>query len=121
METTNKLETVRDIIKNITNIDIFEQTRRREVIEMRSVANTYLSKINKMRLMEIVRAYARNDYQTTHASIIHSLKTYDQHKRYNPDLELTYKALIDDNRLYVLERIPTATKEQIEQIEQILL
>ena len=121
METTNTLENVRDIIKEITNIDIFEQTRRRDVIEMRSLANTYLSTVCKMRLMEIVRAYARNDYQTTHASIIHSLNTYEQHKRYNPDLELTYKALIGDNRMYVLGRIPTATEEQIEQIEQILL
>ena len=121
MKNSNKLETVRDTILQVSNIDIFEQTRRREVIEMRSLANTYVYYVGKMRLMEIVREYARNGYQITHASIIHSLNTYEQHKFYNPDLELTYKALIGDNRLYVLEQIPKATEKQIEQIEQILL
>jgi hypothetical protein len=32
-----------------------------------------------------------------------------------------YKALIGDNRLYVMEQIPKATEKQIEQIEEILL
>ena len=116
-----RLQIIRDTIKETANIDIFEQTRRRDVIEMRSVANYYLYKICKMRLMEIVREYEKNNYKTTHASIIHSLNTYDQHKRYNTELELMYKALIGDNRLYVMEQIPKATEKQIEQIEEILM
>ena len=56
----------RDTIKELKQIDIFEQTRRRDVIEMRSVANYYLYKISKMRLMEIVREYEKNNYKTTH-------------------------------------------------------
>ena len=36
-----KLKAIRDVIKRITDIDIFEQSRRREVIEMRSVAKSY--------------------------------------------------------------------------------
>lgn len=116
-----KLQTVRDTIKELTGIDIFEQTRRREVIEMRSVANTYMTNICKMRLMEIVREYAKHGYSTTHASVIHSSNSFDQHKWYNPDVELAYKALIGDTRLYVLQQIPNATDKQIEQIEEILL
>ena len=54
-----KLETIRDTIKDLTQIDIFEQTRRREVIEMRAVANRYMSKVKKMRLTEIMRDYER--------------------------------------------------------------
>lgn len=116
-----KLQTVRDTIKELSNVDIFEQTRKREVIEMRSVANTYMSNICKMRLMEIVREYAKHGYNTTHASIIHSLNSFEQHKWYNPDIDLAYKALIGDTRLYVLQQIPNATDKQIEQIEEILL
>ncbi len=46
---------------------------------------------------------------------------HTQHKRYNTELELMYKALIGDNRLYVMEQIPKATEKQIEQIEEILM
>jgi hypothetical protein len=44
-----KLKAIRDIILQVNDIDIFEQSRRREVIEMRSVANKYMrnNKTNK--------------------------------------------------------------------------
>ena len=42
-----KLKAIRDIILQVNDIDIFEQSRRREVIEMRSVANKYMRKQNK--------------------------------------------------------------------------
>ena len=70
-----KLETIRDTIKELKQIDIFEQTRRREVIEMRSVANRYLSKVKKMRLTEIMREYKRCGYNIHHATILYHLKT----------------------------------------------
>ncbi len=116
-----KLKAIRDVIKEINNIDIFEQTRRREVIEMRSVANRYMRKRDKKILRDIVNEYKENGYNTTHCSILHSLKTYNQHSKYNKNLDLTYKHLLGDAKLYVMEKLPKATDKQIEQIEEILL
>ena len=116
-----KLETIRDTIKDLTQIDIFEQTRRREVIEMRSVANRYLSKVKKMRLTEIMREYKRCGYDIHHATILYHLKNYEQICFYNPEIEIVFKALIGDPKLYVLGQIPKASDKQIEQIEEILL
>ena len=116
-----ELKTVRDIILEVNNIDIFKQTRRTDVIEMRSVANTYMSNICDMRLTEIVREYAKNKYTTTHASIIHSLNSYKQHCKYNKNLELTYEHLLGDTKLCLMKQLPKATDEQIELIEEILL
>ena len=42
-----KLETIRETILQVNNIDIFEATRRREVIEMRCVANRYMSRVKQ--------------------------------------------------------------------------
>jgi len=116
-----KLEAIRETILTLNNIDIFEQTRRREVVEMRCVANKYMSKVKKMRLTEIVRDYKRCGFQTHHATILYSLKNYKQNSYYNLDLEKMYKTLLGDNKLYVLEKIPKATDEQIQQIEEILM
>tara|TARA_R100000664_G_C2671710_1_gene83476 strand:+ start:288 stop:644 length:357 start_codon:yes stop_codon:yes gene_type:complete len=115
------LETIRDTILTLNNTDIFEQTRRREVIEMRCVANQYMSKIKQMRLSEIVRDYKRCGFKTHHATILHSLKNYKHNCYYNPDLELVMKSLIDDSKLYVMRQIPKATNEQLQLIEEILM
>ena len=116
-----KLETIRDIILTFKQIDIFEQTRRRDVVEMRCVANRYMSEIKQMRLTDIVRDYKRCGFKTHHATILHSLKNYKQNCFYNIDLEKMYKTLLGDTKLFVLERIPDATDKQIQQIEEILL
>jgi hypothetical protein len=116
-----KLKAIRDIILQVNDIDIFEQSRRREVIEMRSVANKYMRKQNKKIFRDIVKEYKENGYNTTHCSIIHSLNTYKQHCKYNKNLELTYKHLLGDTKLYVMENLPKATDQQIELIEEILL
>ena len=116
-----ELNIVRDTIKELTDIDIFQQTRKREVIELRSVANTYLYDVCRKTLGRIVKEYARNGFKTTHPSIIHSINTYNEHKQYNKELEAIYLNLIGSNKLKVLRQIPKATEEQIEQIEQILL
>ena len=116
-----KLQIIRDTIKETTGIDIFEHRRRRDVVEMRCVANKYMRNIKKMRLTEIVREYKRCGFKTHHATILHSLKNYKQNCHYNKELELMYKTLINDNRLYVMKKIPKATDKQIEQIEEILM
>ena len=116
-----KLEAIRETILTLNNIDIFEQTRRREVIEMRCVANYYMKKVKKMRLTEIMRDYKRCGYSIHHSTILYHLRNYQQNCFYNPDLELIFKALIGDPKLYVLGQIPDATDEQIQQIEEILM
>ena len=116
-----KLETIRDTIKEINNIDILEQTRRRDVVEMRCVANHYMSTVKQMRLTDIQREYKRCGYNIHHATILYHIRNYDQNAFYNPDLELVFKTLMGSPKLYVLEQIPKATDKQIEQIEEILL
>ena len=82
-----KLSRIAEVIKDLHNIDIFENTRRREVIEMRAVANTYMRNHNKMRLKEIVQAYAENNFSTAHCTIIYSLNNYENHTKYNKKLD----------------------------------
>ena len=115
-----KLKTIADTVKNITGVNIFEQTRRRDVIEMRCMVNTYLTKELNMKLMSIVNDYKKNGYNTTHTSIIHSINTYPTHSFYNRDLELIYESLLNDTKLNILNKIQNLTPEQVEKVEAII-
>ena len=115
-----KLKTIANTVENITGVNIFEQTRRRDVIELRSMVNTYLTKVQNMKLMAIVNDYKKNGYNTTHPSIIHSINTYPQHRFYNRDLELIYESLLNDTKLNILNKIQNLTPEQVEKVEAII-
>lgn len=115
-----KLKTIANTVENITGVNIFEQTRRRDVIELRSMVNTYLSKTLNMKLMAIVNDYKKNGYNTTHPSVIHSINTYPTHSFYNRDLELIYESLLNDTKLNILNKVQNLTPEQVEKVEAII-
>ena len=115
-----KIETIAETIKELTDVNILEQSRRRSVIEMRSVANKYLIDVMGLRWTDIVREYSKNGFKTTHASIIHSYNTYGQHSFYNSDLNLIYETLLNSSKMNIIKQVNKMTVEQIEQIETIL-
>ena len=115
-----KIETIAETIKELTDVNILEQSRRRSVVEMRSVANRYLIDVMGLRWTDIVREYAKNGFNTTHASIIHSYNTYDQHSFYTSDLNLIYETLLNSSKMNIIKRVNKMTVEQIEKVEAIL-
>ena len=115
-----KIETIAETIKELTDVNILEQSRRRSVVEMRSVANRYLIDVLRLRWTDIVREDAKNEFNTTHASIIHSVNTYKQHSFYNSDLDLIYETLLNSSKMNIIKRVNKMTVEQIEKVEAIL-
>ena len=115
-----KLKIIAETIKEHTDINILEQSRRMSVVEMRCVANRYLVDVLRLRWTDIVREYAKNGFNTTHASIIHSVNTYKQHSFYNSDLDLIYQTLLNSSKINIIKGVNKMTVEQIEKVEAIL-
>ena len=88
------MNNVQGLIKQITGIDIFQETRKQEVVEYRAVANLFLNKIMGYSLMDIVRWYQSNGKNSHHATIIFSINNYDIYKKYNKDLEKMFNTLL---------------------------
>jgi hypothetical protein len=88
------MNNVQELIKQITGIDIFQETRKQEVVEYRAVANLFLNKIMGYSLMDIVRWYQSNGKNSHHATIIFSINNYDIYKKYNKDLEKMFNTLL---------------------------
>jgi hypothetical protein len=88
------MNNVQQLIKQISGVDIFQETRKQEVVEYRAVANLFLNKIMGYSLMDIVRWYQSNGKNSHHATIIFSINNYDIYKKYNKDLEKMFNTLL---------------------------
>jgi hypothetical protein len=88
------MNNVQGLIKQISGVDIFQETRKQEVVEYRAVANLFLNKIMGYSLMDIVRWYQSNGKNSHHATIIFSINNYDIYKKYNKDLEKMFNTLL---------------------------
>ena len=88
------MNNVQELIKQISGVDIFQETRKQEVVEYRALANLFLNKILGCSLMDIVRWYQSNGKNSHHATIIFSINNYDIYKKYNKDLEKMFNTLL---------------------------
>tara|TARA_R100000951_G_C2524582_1_gene144503 strand:- start:190 stop:558 length:369 start_codon:yes stop_codon:yes gene_type:complete len=118
------IETIADTIKEVTDVNIFEKTRRRDVVELRSVATYYLRKVVGLKYRQISDQYKRNGLRIHHSTLIHSLNNYDIYKKYSESVQKAHLFLIDDNlvdaRKYILRNMSKMTADKIEKIEQIM-
>jgi phosphopantothenate synthetase len=119
-----KIETIANTIKEVTDVNIFEKTRRRDVVELRSVATYYLRKVAGLKYRQISDQYKRNGLRIHHATLIHSLNNYDIYKKYSESVQKAHLCLIDDNlvdaRKYIIRNMSKMTADKIEKIEHIM-
>ena len=119
-----KIETIAETIREITDVDIFEKTRKREVVELRSVATYYLRKVAGLKYRQISNEYKNNGLRIHHSTLIHSLKNYDMYRKYSDSVQQAHLSLINDNlvdvRKYILKNMSKMTTEKIEKIEEIM-
>ena len=81
MKEANKIA---EHIIDISGIDVFDNTRKREHIEMRSLLTFMLRHHCNMKFTEIRDFYESKGKSYDHATALHSLKSFETHRRYNP-------------------------------------
>lgn len=96
MRTKSRIRSLIDEIETLSNINIFQNTRRREVVEVRSLLYTILRNFYRFNLREIQDLCSEYGYEITHASVIHSLKCFNIYKSYNKNLDDWYHAVVID-------------------------
>lgn len=81
---------LKKIIKEITDVDINEVSRKREIIEARAVYYKVLKQIDKKKSLKSIGASVGKD----HATVLHSLKNYDMFEKFNPTLKEFRKEIL---------------------------
>ena len=84
MKEANKI--AKNII-DISGIDVFNNSRKREYIEMRSLLTFMLRHHCNMTFHEIKDFYQSKGKRYDHATALHSLKSFETHRRYNRKLD----------------------------------
>ena len=91
-----EMEFVAKQINRLADLNIFENTRKREYIEARSLFCLISYRIAKQTYANIARFFEQNGKSSDHATVLHSLKNYEIYSRYNPNLELWFNEIIEN-------------------------
>ena len=84
MKQANKIA---EYLTDISGVNVFENSRKRPNVEIRSLLTFILRNQFNMSYHGIKRFYESNDKDYDHATAIHSLKTFEVNRRYNPKLD----------------------------------
>jgi hypothetical protein len=74
-------------IIDISGIDVFKNTRKREYVEMRSLLTFMLRHHCDMTFYDIRDFYESKGKHYDHATAIYSLNAFEMHRRYNPKID----------------------------------
>jgi hypothetical protein len=82
-------------LSEISKLNPFENSRRREIIEIRSALIKILREYQEMTLNEIARFFINNNRYMDHSTVLHSLKNYEIYIKYNPKLKKWHDFIVD--------------------------
>ena len=74
-------------LTDISEVDVFANSRRRENVEMRSLLTFILRNHLGMTFHQIKNFYENNGKHYDHATAMHSLKTFEVNRRYSKSLD----------------------------------
>lgn len=86
---TKMLEVIRKAVETVTNCDVVERTRQREYVQARSIFYRF-ARDNKQTLQAIGKFLERD-----HATVMHSLKKFEQDVEYDSVFRANYNAVKD--------------------------
>lgn len=82
-------------LKLITNIDVFENSRRKEVVELRSLLVYILRNVEDMTYETIKEFFNLNGKEYDHATALHAYKNYEMYCKYNKNLDKYFEQIVN--------------------------
>lgn len=90
----NSKEQIANEIIILSKVNIFDNTRKRAYVEARALLSYILRKYKKMKYMEIVRFFHKNNKSINHATIIHYIKNFESYIKFNRKLNQMMNTII---------------------------
>jgi len=85
-------------LKIISGIDVFENTRKKEVIELRSLVVYILRSVENMTYNNIKQFFIINGKDYDHATALHAFNNYEMYCKYNKNLEFYFTKLVSESQ-----------------------
>ena len=120
----SKADKIAKEINKIAKVDVFQNTRKREVVEARSLLSFILYKYEKMTLQEIGNLFKEKGRSGNHTTVLHSIKSFETHKKYNSriqdwllDITLKLKDLNNDaKREFIKHKVNFLKNKDVDKI-----
>ena len=93
------IKKIGDSVKEVSGLNIFDNTRRRDYVEMRALVCYVLRKKLRIGLTNIALYFQSEGKTMHHATVIHLVKMYPMYKRYNSRLASIEESFEDLNNL----------------------
>ena len=124
----NKAIKIANRINKITKLDVFENTRKIEIVEVRSLLAWVLYKYEKMKLQQIAEFFESQGKTSSHSSVLHAVNTFETNVQYNRKIGewLTYLTKTskdpnyDSKREFVKFKVNHLNNENINKIVNII-
>ena len=116
---------VADKVTEITGLNVFRNTRKREYIEARALLNFILKNIKGMTLYAIRDFYIENNKAYDHATVLHSISNFDMYRKYNKKLDKQlnlFSELYDDidaKREVIINNLIWLSRENLNELYRI--
>jgi hypothetical protein len=82
-------------LSEVSKLNPFENSRKREIIEIRAVLIKILREYQELKLIQIANFFTRNNRPMDHATVSHSLKNYEIYLKYNPKLKKWHNFVVE--------------------------
>jgi hypothetical protein len=123
----NNVQIAKEVMR-LTNVDVFKNTRKREVVEARSLLSTLLYKYKKNTLTNIARFYEENGKSMNHSTVIHAVRSFEVHKKYRKRLNDWLSIIVMDlnhidskaKRVFVIDQINQLTDKQVSALAELV-
>tara|TARA_R100001443_G_scaffold116033_1_gene135357 strand:+ start:2676 stop:3092 length:417 start_codon:yes stop_codon:yes gene_type:complete len=120
----NKELKIAQQINRYTQLNLFENTRKREYVEARSLLCVILNKYFDYGLNKISKFFKGNNKTMHHATVLHLIRSFDVYKKYNKNLDSWLKEIVDKiegvrnehKRTLIKQRIKYLTNKDIDQL-----
>lgn len=112
-------------IIEVTGQDVFAQSRKRDVIEARSLLSFILYKSKGMTLTQIRDFYEANGKPYDHATALHAIESFELYRRYNKNLPKWLEEIVghDDDikskKALLIENIKSLGDNQIDYLYEL--
>ena len=82
-------------LSNVSKLNAFENSRRRDIVEIRSVLIKILREYQEMTLYEIADFFTNNNKKMDHSTVLYSLNNFEYYLKYNPGLKKWHDFIVD--------------------------
>ena len=82
-------------LKLLTNINVFENSRRKQVVELRSLLVYILRNVEDMTYQTIKEFFNLNGKEYDHATALHAYKNYEMYCKYNKNLDKYFEQIVN--------------------------